>query len=65
MDFIVKFLQSEDISTEIKYNNILIIINKLIKYIYFILYKKLFENRLDYFRQNYLISQNIRKNYIG
>ena len=43
MDFIVKFLQSENINIKIKYNNILIIINKLTKYIYFILYKKLFE----------------------
>ena len=43
MDFIVKFLQLEDINSNIKYNNILIIIDKLIKYIYFILCKKTFE----------------------
>ena len=43
LDFIVKFSQSEDISTGIKYNNILIIIDKLTKYAYFILYKELFE----------------------
>ena len=38
MDFIVKFPKSENISIEIKYNSILIIVNKLIKHIYFILY---------------------------
>ena len=43
IDFIVKFSRSEDINIEIKYNSILIIINKLTKYIYFILYKKLFK----------------------
>ena len=43
MDFIVRLLKSKDISTDIKYNNILIIINKLIKYIYFILYLENFK----------------------
>ena len=43
MDFIVKFLKSEDTNTDIKYNNILIIVDKLIKYIYFISYMELFE----------------------
>ena len=45
MDFIVKLPKSEDISTDIKYNNVLIIINKLTKYINFILYIKKFETK--------------------
>ena len=45
MDFIVKFLKSEDTNTNIKYNNILIIIDKLIKCVYFILYIKIFETK--------------------
>ena len=43
MDFIIKFPKSEDISTDIKYDSILIIINKLTKYTYFISYIELFE----------------------
>ena len=43
MDFIMKLLKSEDISIDIKYNSILIIINKLTKYIYFISYLEIFE----------------------
>ena len=43
MDFIVKLPKSEDIYTEIKYNSILIIINKLSKYIYFMLYIEIFK----------------------
>ena len=43
MNSIVKFLGSEDINIKIKYNSILIVVNKLTKYIYFILYKKLFK----------------------
>ena len=43
MDFIVKFLKSEDISTDIKYNSITIIINKLTKYAYSISYIELFK----------------------
>ena len=36
MDFIVKLSKSEDVSTEMKYNSILVIINKFTKYIYLI-----------------------------
>ena len=43
MDFIVKLSKSENVSTDIKYNNILIIIDKSIKYTYFLLYIELFE----------------------
>ena len=45
MDFTVKFPKSEDISTDMKYNSILVIIDKLTKYAYFILYIKLFETK--------------------
>ena len=48
MDFIVKLLKSKNVITEISYNNIIIIIDKLIKYIYFILYK-----------ENFIIKQTI------
>ena len=42
MDFIMKFLKSEDLETGIKYDNILVIIDKLTKYTYLILYNKKF-----------------------
>ena len=40
MDFIVKLPKSENHTTEILYNSILIIIDKLTKYSYLILYKE-------------------------
>ena len=40
MDFIIKLLKSEDVSIGIKYNNILIVMDKFIKYIYLILCNK-------------------------
>ena len=43
MDFIVEFLKLEDIGIGLKYNNILVIINKLTKYVLFILYMEIFE----------------------
>ena len=36
MDFIVKLLKSEDISTGVKYNNILVVVDKFIKYTHLI-----------------------------
>ena len=42
IDFIMKLLKLEDISIGVKYNNILIIVDKLSKYIYLILYNKRF-----------------------
>ena len=42
MNFIVKLLKSEDVSTEVKYNNILIVVNKLTKYAHLIFYNKNF-----------------------
>ena len=43
MDFITKFPKSEDESIDLKYNSILIIIDKLTKYAHFILYMETFE----------------------
>jgi hypothetical protein len=40
LDFVVKLLLSRDLITGIKYNFILVIIDKLTKYIYIILYLK-------------------------
>ena len=40
MDFIMKLLKSENVSTEVKYDNILVVVDKLIKYVYLILCKK-------------------------
>ncbi len=40
INFITKLPKSKKLLTNIKYNNILIIVNKLTKYKYFILYKK-------------------------
>ena len=45
MDFIVKLSKSENINTNMKYDRILVVINKLIKYIYFILCKEVFETK--------------------
>ena len=42
MDFIVKLFKSKNIIIEINYNNILIIINKFIKYFYFIPYNEIY-----------------------
>ena len=42
MDFITKLPRSKDLSTEIIYDSILVIVNKLTKYIYFMLYKETF-----------------------
>ena len=40
MDFITKLPKSENTTISIKYNNILIIINKFTKYVHLILYNK-------------------------
>ena len=42
MDFIVKLLKSKDISIGVKYNNILIVVDKFTKYIYLISYNEEF-----------------------
>ena len=40
MDFIVKLPKSEDINTGVRYNSILVIVDKFIKYAHLIFYKK-------------------------
>jgi hypothetical protein len=40
LDFIIKLLLLQDLITRIKYDSILVIIDRLIKYIYMILYLK-------------------------
>ena len=45
MSFIVKLPKSEDVNTDIKYNCILVIIDKLTKYAHFISYMETFETK--------------------
>ena len=40
MDFIIKLLKSENKAINTKYNNILVVVNRLTKYIYLILYNE-------------------------
>jgi hypothetical protein len=40
LDFVIKLLLSRDLITRIKYNSILVVTDKLTKYIYIILYLK-------------------------
>ena len=40
MDFIIKFPKSEDLTISIKYNSILVVVDKLTKYVYLISYNK-------------------------
>jgi hypothetical protein len=41
MDFITKLPLSKDSAIEVKYNSILIVVNRLTKWVYFILYKEI------------------------
>ena len=50
MDFIIKLLKSKDLMTKIFYDLIMIVVDKLIKYFYFVLFKKIFNTeQLGYF----------------
>jgi len=40
MDFIIKLSLSKDLLTGVKYDSILVIVNRLIKYVYFVSYLK-------------------------
>jgi hypothetical protein len=42
MDFITDLLYSEDLALEQTYNSILVVVDRLTKYVHFILYKKTF-----------------------
>ena len=49
MDFIIKFSKLVEPTTKIKYNLIIIVVDRLTKYIYFILFKKTFDaEQLEY-----------------
>ena len=43
MDFITKFSKSTEPTIKTKYNSIIIVVDRLIKYIYFILFKETFD----------------------
>ena len=45
MDFITKLPKSKNLTTGVFYNSIIVVINKLTKYIYFIFYKKFFDTK--------------------
>ena len=58
IDFIIKLLKlkEKDSITKIFYNSIMVVVNKLIKYVYFILFKKTFDTKqLQYFFINWII----------
>ena len=56
MNFIIKLSELEKFVTEVTYNNILMIINKLIKYSHLISFKKSYSaDQLKYIMSNRLI----------
>ena len=65
MDFIIKLSKSENINTKVKYNSILIVVDKFTKYIYLIFYNKEFNVKqityviLDKIVRYYGIPKNI------
>ena len=55
-DFIIKLLKSKDLITKIFYNLIMIVINKLTKYIHFISFKETFDaKQLKHFFNDQII----------
>jgi hypothetical protein len=67
LDFIIKLLLSKEAIIRVTYNSILIIIDKLIKYVYFIFYKKdLTVEKLVYiFNRNIIINYGILEEIIS
>jgi hypothetical protein len=67
LNFIVKLLLSKEALTEVTYNLILVITNRLIKYAYFIFYKKgLTVEELVYtFNKNIIVNYGILKEIIN
>ena len=41
IDFVVELLKSEDLVTKVKYNSILVVVNKLTKYTHLILWQEI------------------------
>jgi hypothetical protein len=67
LDFIVKLLLSKEVFTGIIYNLILVVINRLIKYAYFISYKEgLTAEELIYiFNRNVITNYGVLKEIIS
>jgi hypothetical protein len=59
MNFIVKLLKFKNLTTEVKYNLILIVIKRIIKYKYFILYNEV----MTAFKLAHLVMRNIITNH--
>ena len=56
MDFITKLLKSKDPTTSVIYNSIIVVVNKLIKYIHFILFQEIYNaEQLSYFYINKIV----------
>ena len=67
MDFIIKFLKSKDFTTTMVYNSIIVVVDKLIKYIHFILFIEMYNiEQLRHFYIDKIIRyQKILKNIIN
>jgi hypothetical protein len=67
LNFIVKLLLSKEALTEVTYNLILVVTDRLIKYAYFIFYKKgLIAEELVYtFNRNIIINYGILEEIIS
>jgi hypothetical protein len=59
MNFIIKLLKSRDLTIEVKYNSILTITERMMKYKYFILCNK----TMTALKLTHLIMRNIVTNY--
>ena len=56
IDFITKFLKLKDFMTLMMYDLIVVVVNRLIKYIYFILFKEMYDTeQFGYFYINKII----------
>jgi hypothetical protein len=67
LDFIVKLPPSKEVFTEITYNSILIVTDRLTKYAYFISYKKglTVEELIYIFNRNIITNYGISKEIIN
>ena len=46
INFIIRLLKFKDLDNKVKYNSIIVIVNKIIKYVYFLLYKE--KSKVEY-----------------
>ena len=67
MDFIVKLPASKEVMTGVIYDSVLVIINRLIKYAYFIPYKKdlIAEELIYVFNRNVIANYKILEEIIN